>query len=319
MEIRATGAKYHFSLWIVYASTLWLLKASLLVLYMRLTTGLAGTYRVRILFGFGLLIASLAAVYLTVFLTCRPFGDYFDTVSPIVRSTLKPSISLQLACLVLTVTFPDECIPAVSRPIVWTCYAFNVITDLYLIALPLPMLFQTTMKTWKKVGLGVLFSGGAAIIVCATIRCVLLTTDPANGAPLSGNWGIREAFVAVITTNFPVVFTLIRGMLGPAFRSRNSSDPSKLKGGSSGNETGTELGTVGRSRRKSKKAMAGNGALTTQMLFTESEEKMVKEEGFEDEGISTQMPVPALAPDHGRGYQRYADVERSAGARYTVR
>lgn len=57
-----------------------------MVLYLRLTTGLAGNYRIRVWFGFGLLIVSLAVVYLTVFLTCQPFSDNFDTVSPVVRS-----------------------------------------------------------------------------------------------------------------------------------------------------------------------------------------------------------------------------------------
>lgn len=181
------------------------------------------------------------------------------------------------------------------------------------------MLFQTTMKTWRKVGLGVLFSGGAAIIVCATIRCVLLTIDPANGAPLSGNWGIREAFVAVITTNAPVVFTLIRGVIGPAVRSRFTTDSSKLRGGSSSNETGTPLNTIGhgyKDRRRSRRP--GDGALTTQMIFSESEEKMVKDQD-DDWGAKPMpmpMPVPALAPEHGRAHGGPADIERSAGARY---
>jgi hypothetical protein len=39
LEIRAMGNKYHFAQWIVYSSTLWILKASLLVLYTRLTVG----------------------------------------------------------------------------------------------------------------------------------------------------------------------------------------------------------------------------------------------------------------------------------------
>lgn len=51
----------------------------------------------------------------------------------------------------------------------------NVGTDLYLISLPIPMLWSTSIKAWKKVGLCVLFSGGAIIIVFATVRCVLLS------------------------------------------------------------------------------------------------------------------------------------------------
>jgi hypothetical protein len=81
-------------MWLLYPATLWLLKGSLTVLYFRLTTGLAGNYRFRTLLGFGLLIVSLVVVYLTVFLTCRPFSDNFDTVSPVVRSMSTPSLKL---------------------------------------------------------------------------------------------------------------------------------------------------------------------------------------------------------------------------------
>ena len=32
------------------------------------------------------------------------------------------------------------------------------------------------MVTWKKIGLGILFSGGMIVIIFATVRCVLITT-----------------------------------------------------------------------------------------------------------------------------------------------
>lgn len=57
----------------------------------------------------------------------------------------------------------------------WTCYSLNVATDLYLISIPLPMPWKISMRTWKKIGLGILFSAGAVVVVFATIRCVLIT------------------------------------------------------------------------------------------------------------------------------------------------
>jgi hypothetical protein len=54
LNIMATGNKFHFAQWIVYSSTLWILKSSLLVLYIRLTVsplhtfGRAPTYRCRL-------------------------------------------------------------------------------------------------------------------------------------------------------------------------------------------------------------------------------------------------------------------------------
>jgi hypothetical protein len=40
-DYRLTGQKLHFAMWNAYGATLWLLKASLLVLYMRLTVSCA--------------------------------------------------------------------------------------------------------------------------------------------------------------------------------------------------------------------------------------------------------------------------------------
>ncbi|CAH0042289.1 unnamed protein product [Clonostachys rhizophaga] len=242
--IRAQGSKYHLASWPLYATTLWLLKASVLVLYMRLTTGLAGAYRIRIIVGFTILATSWAAVILTTLLACQPFQGYFNTTD------MKAS---------------NACSPAVSKPIVWTCYSMNVSTDIFLIALPIPMLWKTSIKLWKKIGLCVLFSGGAIVVVFATVRCVLLTTNPTYGAPLSGTWGVREGFVAIITSNFPMAFTLVRGMLGPAFNSLQTTTPSAQT-------PSTQLDTLKASGRNGRSARS---AVMSDRIFTESEEKIV--------------------------------------------
>lgn len=169
----------------------------------------------------------------------------------------------------------------------WTCYAFNVLTDLYLISIPLPMLWQSTMRTWKKAGLGILFSAGAIIIVFATIRCVLITIDPIDGAPVSGTWAVRETFVAVITTNFPMAFTLIKGMLGPAFKSyqrssKTAHDPEA--------KHSDQLQTFGSSKKGEKIRGMGNPTATN-MLFSESEERMVN---------GTPTPTPGVDEESNR-------------------
>ena len=68
----------------------------------------------------------------------------------------------------------DVCYPAVSNQIIWVYWAFNVLTDLYIISIPLPMLWGTSLKPWRKVGLIFLFSGGLFVIVCATLRSALI-------------------------------------------------------------------------------------------------------------------------------------------------
>jgi hypothetical protein len=207
---------------------------------------LAGTYRLRNILGFALLFITWVAFLLTLYLGCRPFNRYF-TSSPV------PG---------------NSCQPAVSRPIVWVCYAGNVLTDLYLMSIPLPMLWSAKLPTWKKSGLVVLFSGGIVIIVFATIRCVLITTDPKHGAPLSGTWAVREAFVAIITANAPMAFTLVRGLLGPALKSFRSSAETDT-------QEPTALRTYG-SGNTNHKARASKGKTLTNVLFSESEERIVR-------------------------------------------
>lgn len=47
--------------------------------------------------------------------------------------------------------------------------------------------------------------------------------DPINGAQLAGEWGTREAFTSVVTTNLPMIFPLLKTWLKPLFGSALSS------------------------------------------------------------------------------------------------
>jgi hypothetical protein len=266
LQLWLEGQRLHFSSWFMYTSSLWTLKLSLLFLYLRLTVGLAGSYRRRIFIGFGMLAATYIAVFIVPFAACRPFSQYW---------TARPFPPLQ-------------CRPAVAPPIVVLTYVTNVVTDLYLISIPLPMFWETTMKSWKKYSLALLFSGGAIIVVFATIRLVLIVTDPVNGAPVSGTWSVRETFVAIVVTNAPMAFTLVRGLLGPAFRSTdrgNSSPPqvgqykgkqlSSGDGGETG-RSGVPLATIGSGTKNSRRDRGRSShAMMTNQIFSESEERIV--------------------------------------------
>jgi hypothetical protein len=43
----------------------------------------------------------------------------------------------------------------------------------------------------------------------------MLSQDPVNGGQLAAEWGTRETFVAVLTTNMPMIFPLLRTWFGP--------------------------------------------------------------------------------------------------------
>lgn len=52
----------------------------------------------------------------------------------------------------------------------------NVTTDLYLISIPLPMLWGSMLKPLKKMGLMLIFGSGFFVITCALLRSVLMLT-----------------------------------------------------------------------------------------------------------------------------------------------
>ena len=83
----------------------------------------------------------------------------------------------------------DICQPAVSNQIIWLFLSCNVATDLYVLSIPIPMLWSANMKPLKKMGLMVLFSGGLVVIACAILRVVLLVAVRANLIPASVNMG----------------------------------------------------------------------------------------------------------------------------------
>ncbi|KAH7324220.1 hypothetical protein B0I35DRAFT_406053 [Stachybotrys elegans] len=192
-RLRVVGSQIQLAGWSSYSVLLWSLKAAWLVFYLRLTEGLGRSYRIRIYIGFVFVVVTWMVVLLNLFLGCRPFNHYWQ---------INPNPG-------------NTCQPAVSNAIIWVYWACNVSTDLYLLSIPLPLLWGSRLPKWTKTSLIFLFSGGIFIVVCATLRCVFIVTNPIDGAQLAGAWAVRETFVAVVTTNLPLVFTLVKGWLSP--------------------------------------------------------------------------------------------------------
>ncbi|KAJ2995461.1 hypothetical protein NUW58_g1260 [Xylaria curta] len=248
--------KIQLSGWSAYSALLWTLKASLLVFYIRLTAGLGRSYLRRIYIGFALLAASYLAATLNLFLGCRPFHNYWQI-------------------------YPDpgnDCQPAVSTRVVWVYAALNILSDIYLLSIPIPMLWNTTLALPKRLGLIILFSGGVFIIVCATIRAVLIVTDPIGGAQTAGSWAVRETFVAVVTTNLPMAFPLISGWIKPIFstlaRSMRTGTYEKSTDGKFRRSVATFGGGAGAGRSGQGRNLRTANPLTG-LTFTESEERMI--------------------------------------------
>lgn len=106
------------------------------------------------------------------------------------------------------------CYPESSPAILWTVLGCNIITDAYLLWLPMPMLFQSSLPKATKIVLICLFGCGLFVTVAATLRITLVAVEVHDFHAI-GFWSVRETFVAIATTNLPAIFVLLRRWLKP--------------------------------------------------------------------------------------------------------
>ncbi|ODA79349.1 hypothetical protein RJ55_04942 [Drechmeria coniospora] len=249
-RLRVIGSKIQVAGWTNYSALIWCYKASMLCFFIRLTEGLGRPYRIRVNIGFFLVITTFLASMLTIFAACQPFSNYWQ-ISP------DPG---------------NVCQAGISKPIIWVSFASNVSTDLYLICIPLPMLWQSSLKLPKKIASTIVLGAGIFVLVCAILKSVFVLVDTVHGAQLAGTWGMRESFVAVITTNLPMIFPLFKSWLSPMFGSSYSSKAY--------HQTPTGFRTIGggggESHSRGHRAPAKSDPMTN-MSFGDSEERIVDE------------------------------------------
>ncbi|KAM0559927.1 hypothetical protein ACHAPJ_003877 [Fusarium lateritium] len=255
-DFRIIGSKIQVAGWTIYSALIWSLKLSMLYFYTRLTDGLGRPYRIRIYVGFALVIATFVATMIAIFAGCRPFQNYWQ---------INPNPG-------------NSCQAAISKPIVWVSFAANVSTDIYLIAIPLPMLWGSSLKTIKKIASTIVLGAGIFVLVCATLKSVFVLVDPINGAQLAGAWGTREAFVAVMTTNLPILFPLFRVWLTPIFGSVLRSSQKTSYQYPSAFQTIGGGGRSGRSNDPSRRGPPTANPISANLSFNNSEERIVKTE-----------------------------------------
>lgn len=239
-----------------------------------------------------LIAASFVVVILTIFLACRPYRHYWQ-ISP------NPG---------------NSCQPAISKPIVWVSFVLNVSTDIFLFFIPIPMLWKSSLQLYKKIAATSVLSAGLLIIICATLksiyvivvscvprivlytalvlsnqralaqcvdvfdRVLIIPQDPVNGGQLAAEWGTRETFIAVVTTNLPMIFPLFKVWLAPflpsSFRSNSNNKAYKTPG--SGFVT---IGGGGASSHARKTPRNGTLVSASMTFGNESEERIIKENG----------------------------------------
>ncbi|KAH7382760.1 hypothetical protein DE146DRAFT_669791 [Phaeosphaeria sp. MPI-PUGE-AT-0046c] len=248
---RVLGSKIQVAGWTTAACLLWTLKLCMTFFYLRLTNGLQ-RYRTRIRIAIAAIAITFVVVIMTIYLSCRPFHHYWQ---------INPDPG-------------NVCQAAISKPILWVSFVSNVSTDIYLLFIPIPMLWKSSLKLLKKIATTLLLSAGLLIIIFATMKSIYVIVDPIKGGQLAAEWGTRETFIAVITTNLPMIFPLFKSWLAPFVPStfRSSSNNKAYKSPGSG------FVSIGGGGASSRDRGGLSNHVTANMTYdNESEEHIVKE------------------------------------------
>ncbi|KAK2776135.1 hypothetical protein FQN52_003805 [Onygenales sp. PD_12] len=170
------GSKCLYVAWIFYMTLTWALKGVLLTLYNRLTLGLWQHKLVKIVSAF--CVISWCACIVAHFAVCTPIHRAWQVVP-----------------------YPgDDCV--LREPNHVLVGTLNILCDLGIMAIPLPILFSARIEFRRKLVLILLFSSGLFVIVTVILRLIFSFGD-INSITTAGMWAMRETFVAIIVVTAP--------------------------------------------------------------------------------------------------------------------
>lgn len=181
-----------------------------------------------------------------------------------------------------------NCQPASSRINVFVTLGLNVATDIYLLTIPVPMLWNAKIPLWKKLGLILLFSGGIFVTMAGILRCVLILANDVTGAQDGSAWAVRETFVAVVTSNVPLIFPLVRRWVGNTLGSFSSRKDSRSGMPTGGNHGSIPLPDRSWHSRKDEEHFSNGGDA---YAFAGSRERIVEASKPGSRGIKVEMDV----------------------------
>ncbi|KAJ5458627.1 hypothetical protein N7475_010015 [Penicillium sp. IBT 31633x] len=210
---RVRGSKWVFVSEHSFVLCVWALKACMLVIYARITEGLKQKRWINYLSVYVAL--GFVVTELSLFLICRPLTEYWAV----------PTDNYQ-------------CSSYQYYEIVQGCISMSA--DLFMLLIAIPMLMQVRVPLKQKLILMILFGMGIFVIVAAVLNKVYCLVESLISYVYM-NWYFREATVAILVTNLPLVWSLLRDVF-PALKSwsggskrgtdRYKSGPWTSKGGS---------------------------------------------------------------------------------------
>ncbi|KAJ5689627.1 hypothetical protein N7462_004019 [Penicillium macrosclerotiorum] len=171
-----------FIAWISYIALVWAFKGVLMFLYGRMTKGL-WEHRLTISVAVFSFCTFMASIFLHLFI-CLPVHRSWQ---------IKPYAG-------------DNC---TIRPLNYIIIeTLSIITDIAVMAVPIPLIVKAGIPVRQKLLLCLLFSSGVFVMVAAVLRAYYSVRDISTLSTALG-WASREAFVSAITVCAPGIKPLI--------------------------------------------------------------------------------------------------------------
>lgn len=195
---RERGSKWVFVSEHSFVLAIWAMKACMLVIYARITEGLRQRKWINyiaIYVAIGFVVSEL-----TLFLICRPLSNYWAVPTPNCKDDdtsvrgLKTDIS-------------DQCSSYQHYEIIQGCVSISA--DIFMLLVAIPLLMQVRVPVKQKMILVILFGMGVFVIVAAILTKVYCLV-PTLISYIYMNWYFREATVAILVTNLPLIWSLLR-------------------------------------------------------------------------------------------------------------
>ncbi|RSL45991.1 hypothetical protein CEP53_010512 [Fusarium sp. AF-6] len=203
IDERIRGSKWVLVVEQMQIITIWTMKYCLLLMYNRLTMSLRQNIAVKFVAGYvtvGLILMEI--LYLGVW--CRPFNQFW-AVPP--KNT--------------------QCATQTNHLIVNT--VLNISSDVMIILIPMPIFLKSQLPLKRKLVLIGVFALGAFTILSA-----ILSKFYSFNEPFGSNWTfwyVRESSTALLTSNLPYIWTLLRrlfnlGSFNGSSYGKRSTNPS---------------------------------------------------------------------------------------------
>ncbi|KAK7931197.1 hypothetical protein PG985_001909 [Apiospora marii] len=263
---RVWGSKIQVIGWSFYAFILWSLKLCIAFSYKRLLSAdefpatpnsertTIKKSRLLINISYYMLGATYLIVALSILLSCQPFHKFWQ---------IYPNPG-------------NVCQPTISNVYVLVVVILNVLSDAYLISIPLPLLWQVNIDLRKRLPLMALFSGGLFIAIAGSIRAHVILNSGPEGAVEGSRWATRETFVAIVVTNMPFIHPKIRAILQAFKWTKNwVTGSSRSRTGPSADRT-TGTGALGGGKSATKSQIIPGAAIELQDRQSGKSDKLFK-------------------------------------------